>query len=137
MRGGTFLFIIDFYWCLKHPIEVSQTQLAMFFFLILFSETVYAFHTLTELIFAAELQLYQSVKTAWIKKLSENKPVLSSHVIYIIYFFKCSQYGLYKGLYIYIYAYVNESIDICLMQIQALQTLFMPFYLNILSCFGR
>lgn len=38
---------------------------------------------------------------------------------------------------IYIYAYVNESIDIYLVQIYALQTLFMPFYLNILSCFGR
>lgn len=78
------------------------------------------------------------MKTAWIKKLSENKTVLSSHdVIYIIYFFRCFQYGLYKGLYIYIYAYVNESIDICLIQIYTLQTLFMPFYLNILSCFGR
>lgn len=40
-------------------------------------------------------------------------------------------------MYIYIYAYVYEYIDICLMQSYVFHTLFMPFYLNILSCFGR
>lgn len=40
-------------------------------------------------------------------------------------------------MYIYIYAYVYEFIDICLMQSYVFHTLFMPLYLNILSCFGR
>lgn len=49
----------------------------------------------------------------------------------------CIRVYRYNVTCTFTYAYVYESIDICLMQSYVFHTLFMPLYLNILSCFGR
>lgn len=130
IRGGTLLFIIDFYWYFKHPVAVvwnqhskivmihkncsyhslvtflaSQTKLIMFFHSVQ-GNCILRFSQVDRTYFScrATVILLIRVKTAWIKKLSENK-IVYPHMYYTL-FFQVFPVRVVQG-FIYIHVYLH------------------------------